>query len=84
MPPCRVLYVWPNPSSAKELYPAAAVVLPIHVVVASRGRRTDIWVMRQAHPEQGNSDGFPRCTAMDTLAEVLLSLESISMRPSLV
>ena len=84
VPPCKVLCVWPNPSLAKDVYPAAAVVLPLHVVVTSRGQQTDICVLSRIQADTGNTDDFLRSTVRSTLAAVLLSLATISMRPSLV
>ena len=82
--PCKVLYVWPNPLQAKDVYPAAAVLLPLHVVVASRCRQTDICVLSRIQPEKANVDDFLSSTVLGTLTEILQSLETISMRPSLV
>jgi uncharacterized protein (DUF302 family) len=84
VPPCKVLCVWPNPPLAKDVYPAAAVVLPLHVVVTSRGQQTDICVLSRIQADTGNTDDFLRSTVRSTLAAVLLSLETVSMRPSLV
>lgn len=84
LPPCRVLYVWPKEPLAQGIYPAAAVLLPLHVVVAGRGHRTDICVFSRPEPEGRAVEGDLRSTVQDTLAAVLLSIETISMRPGLV
>ena len=80
LPPCRILYVWPNRSKVREVYPAAAVVLPLHVVVASRGEQTEICIVTGIAKE----GEFIRSPVMGTQNEILQSLETISMRPSLV
>ena len=84
LPPCRILYVWPNPSQAKEVYPAVAVVLPLHVIVASRGRQTDISILGRIQPEVAQVDDFIRSTVVDTQIGIMQSLEAVSMRPGLV
>jgi uncharacterized protein (DUF302 family) len=84
LPPCKILYVWPNPSLAMNVYPAMAVVLPLHVVVASRGRQTDICVLSRVQPETANADDFLREMIVGIQTEIMQSLEAISMRPSMV
>jgi uncharacterized protein (DUF302 family) len=72
--PCRILYVWPDPALATEVNPIAAVVLPLHVVVASRGANTEIRL-------QGRFAG--RTTVVETQAELIRALEAVAMPVSL-
>jgi uncharacterized protein (DUF302 family) len=81
--PCRILYVWPDPALATDVYPTAAVALPLHVVVASRGAHTEIRVQGRIRSEQGTLSSLIRSTVMDTQAELIQSLEAVAMRLSL-
>jgi uncharacterized protein (DUF302 family) len=73
--PCRILYVWPDPTLARDVNPVAAVALPLHVVVASRGAQTEIRL-------QGRI--ATRSTVMETQAELIQALEAVAMPVSLV
>jgi uncharacterized protein (DUF302 family) len=73
--PCRILYVWPAPALATEVNPVAAVALPLHVVVASRGAHTEIRL-------QGRF--AIKSTVMETQAELIQALEAVAMPVSLV
>jgi uncharacterized protein (DUF302 family) len=84
LPPCKILYVWPNVSLTQDVYPVAAVVLPLHVVVASRGHQTEICVLSRIQPGKANVDGFLRSTILGTQTQIMQCLDAISMRPSLV
>lgn len=82
LPPCRILYVWPNPSLEKHLCPAVAVILPLHVVVASRDHHTDISVLGRIQFDTDNADDFIRSPVLGTQRGIMKSLEAISMHPS--
>lgn len=77
LPPCRILYIWPQPAVVSDLCPDAAVVLPFHMVVASRGRQTDICVQsRIRHEAEDGCDAF-LSALMVTQAEILGLLETL-------
>jgi uncharacterized protein (DUF302 family) len=84
LPPCRILCVWPDPALATDVYPVAAVALPLHVVVASRGAHTEVRVPGRIRLEQRTLTDLIRSPVMDTQAELIRSLEAVAMTLSLV
>ena len=82
LPPCRILYVWPHPPLAEDLSPIAAIILPFHVVVADRGEQAEISVLTCI--QTAGLNGCLRTKLLETQTEILQSLETVSMRPSLV
>jgi uncharacterized protein (DUF302 family) len=82
--PCRILYVWPDPALAADTYPAAAVVLPLHVVIASAGAQTEIRVQGRIRCEQRTASDLIESTVMDSQAEVMRSLATVAMRLTLI
>jgi uncharacterized protein (DUF302 family) len=84
LPPCRILFVWPDPALAADVYPVAAIALPLHVVVASRGAHSEIRLQGRIRPEQRTANDLIRSAVVDTQAELMQSLETVAMHLSLV
>lgn len=83
-PRCRILYVWPSASIATGLPPEIAVALPLHIVVASHGERTDIYVQSRVRAGLGGTKHRACSIILATQAQILQVLEEIAMRAALV
>jgi len=82
LPSCRVLYVWPATSASEEVFPAAAVFLPLHVVVVSRGHQTEVHLLGDVKIDDGEIESFVRSAVIATRVDILRCLEDLSMRLS--
>ena len=56
MPPCRIVFVLPNPSmaGAGSIHPLAAIFLPLHIVISDNAAQTEIQV--QSRVQVGSED----------------------------
>ena len=81
--PCRILYVWPTTLIVEQLRPALAVILPLHVVVGSRGEETDIFVLSVWESACSENDWALRAVK-NTQTRVHECLEAIGMPPAVV
>ena len=83
-PPCVLLGVWPGEALAPDLDPVAAVLLPLHLVVASRDTYTEIFVRSRIRPEDSSLAGRVRPGVIETQNALLKSLDAVAMRPGVV
>jgi len=85
MPPCRIVFVLPNPSapSTVSIHPWAAIFLPLHVVISSQDGQTEIQVQNRV---QAGHEAAPALfgPVMETQAQISEAIDSIAMRPSMV
>jgi uncharacterized protein (DUF302 family) len=84
LPPCRTLLIWPGPLLAMEVPAEAAVLLPLHLVVAGRGLYCDFSLQNRVPHVPGLAKNIFAAAIASTHSEILQSLEAIAMRPSLV
>jgi uncharacterized protein (DUF302 family) len=80
--PCVVLYIWPSAHFLENnrISAAAALLLPLHVVVSACGDRTEIHLLRPSSDDQDHAMAPVR----KLQAQVRDALEKIAMRLSLV
>jgi hypothetical protein len=85
MPPCRIVFVLPNPSTPTtiSIHPWAAIFLPLHVVISGNDGQTDIQVQNRV---QAGHAAAPALfgPVMETQAQISEAIDSIAMRPSMV
>lgn len=84
LPPCLLLGVWPGEALAADLDPVAAVLLPLHLVLASRDGYTEIFVRSRIRPEDCARAGHVRSGVIETQKALLQSLDAVAMRPGVV
>jgi uncharacterized protein (DUF302 family) len=85
MPPCRIVFVLPNPSapSTVSIHPWAAIFLPLHVVISGRDGQAEIQVQNRV---QAGHEAVPALfgPVMATQAQISEALDSIAIRPSIL
>jgi uncharacterized protein (DUF302 family) len=84
LPPCRILYVWPSPTTVERMLLTAAVFLPLHVVLAEQGRRTDVSVRRHFDEAHDHVDAAVREAVTRTQTGAVRCLRNVCVRASLV
>jgi uncharacterized protein (DUF302 family) len=86
LPPCRIVFVLPDPSSpgTDKIHPWAAVFLPFHVVISSQGAQTEILVQNRIHATPETDGPALIAPVSEMQGEIVKAIEAIAMRPSLV
>lgn len=86
MPPCRVVFVLPNPStlSTDSMHPCAAVFLPLHVVISGNDCRSEIQI--QSRIQTGRDVATPALygPVLEAHAQISEAIEAIAMRPTML
>jgi len=80
--PCVMLYVWPSDRLLRTTAarPSIALLLPLHVVISSRGARTEIHLLRRPHC----ADGALMAPVVKLQVEVAQAIEAIAIGLNLV
>ena len=83
LPPCKILYLWPGTAIGEAVSPATAVFLPLHIVVADHGHRSDISLVRDIEDEPQCADDSIKRVIERTRIGTVRCLESICVRGDL-
>jgi hypothetical protein len=83
--PCRIIFVLPNPTLLRRnsIYPSAACLLPLHVVISGNDLQTEVLVSKRIRPShQAAAEGYD--PVMETQSKMAEAIDAIAMRSSFV